>query len=131
MSNECKTIKDVAKEAKMRLKSGFWQTHNAKIEEQIDKTGDDGIAVSKVIRYYSEQAQMIMNGINSEEEDFYQKVKLLLDTEGEVPDAIGRLTDNEFFSNLSYDRKQRYLLELSEKYQKALKRYYKELEFNS
>ena len=59
------------------------------------------------------------------------KTKLLLDNEGEVPDAIGRLTDSEYFSNLSYDRKQRYLLELSEKYQKAVKRYYKELEFNS
>ena len=59
-------------------------------------------------------------------EEFYQKVKKLLDSEGEVSNAIGRLTDKEKFNSLSYDEKQRYTLNLSEKYLQAVERYKKE-----
>ena len=48
---------------------------------------------------------------------------------GEVSDALGRLTDKEYFNSLSYEQKQRYTLELSAKYVKAKERYYKELQF--
>ena len=56
------------------------------------------------------------------------KVKDLLDREGEVSDALGRLTDREYYDKLSYADKQRYSLELSAKYLKALERYRKEKE---
>ena len=35
----------------------------------------------------------------------YLKVKTLLTTEGEVSDAIGRLTDREYYNSLSYEEK--------------------------
>ena len=50
----------------------------------------------------------------------------LLDEEGEVANAIGRLTDKEYYSTLSYEEKQRYTLELSNKYLIAVERYRKE-----
>ena len=50
----------------------------------------------------------------------------MLDEEGEVSNAIGRLTDKEQFDALSYDEKQRYTLNLSEKYLQAVERYKKE-----
>ena len=34
----------------------------------------------------------------------------MLDLEGEVSNAIGRLTDKDYFNTLSYDEKQRYTL---------------------
>ena len=58
----------------------------------------------------------------------YLKVKALLDTEGEVSDAIGRLTDREYYSSLSYEEKQRYTLRLSNRYLQALEKYRKEKE---
>lgn len=45
-----------------------------------------------------------------------------------MSDALGRLTDREYYSTLSYEEKQRYNLELSAKYLEALQRYRKEKE---
>ena len=56
------------------------------------------------------------------------KVKALLDAEGEVSDAIGRLTDREYFDTLSYEEKQRYTLKLAADYLKALEKYRRERE---
>ena len=61
-------------------------------------------------------------------DEFYLKVKELLDTYGEVSDAIGRLTDRQYFDSLTYEERVRYTLELSEKYLKALERYRREKE---
>ena len=65
--------------------------------------------------------------IQEEKEEFYLKVKGILETEGEVSNAIGRLTDKEYFETLSYEEKQRYTLSLSEKYLQAVERYRKEM----
>ena len=56
-------------------------------------------------------------------------MRTLLQAEGEVSDAIGRLTDRAVYDKLSYEEKQRYTLSLSERYLKALERYRREREF--
>lgn len=124
-----KSLKQYAKEAKKRLKSSFWQDYKSKIQTGIDKAEEDGTSKSKVVEYYQSKAAVTIRGIKTEDEDFYLKVKDLLLTVGDVCDAIGRLTDKEYFSTLSYDGKQRYLLELSNKYLKAKERFYKEVAF--
>ena len=53
----------------------------------------------------------------------------MLLSEGEVSDALARLTDREVFDKLSYEEKQRYMLNLSERYLKALERFRRECEF--
>ena len=63
-----------------------------------------------------------------EKDEFYLKVKELLDTYGEVSDAIGRLTDREKYEKLSYEEQQRYTMELSSKYLEALEKYRREKE---
>ena len=71
----------------------------------------------------------VKNHINGEKEDeFYLKVKNLLDTEGEVSDAIFRLTDREYYDSLSYEEKQRYTLRISSRYVQALEKYRREKE---
>ena len=60
---------------------------------------------------------------------FYERVKALLLSEGEVSDAIGRLTDYDLYETLSYTEKQRYTLALSEKYLRALERFKREYAF--
>ena len=37
MEKEQKTLKQYAKEAKKRLKSGFWQRHYKELEEEMEK----------------------------------------------------------------------------------------------
>ena len=52
-------------------------------------------------------------------------------SDGEVSDAIGRLTDKAYYETLTYEEKQRYTLSLSERYLRALERFRRECEFDN
>lgn len=123
------SVRAYCKQAKLRMKSKFWQDYKDKITKSVTSGEYNEIQTSKVVKYYQAKAVESIRGVNLEEEAFYIRVKELLKTHGEVSDAIGRLTDKEYYDSLSYEQKQRYLLELSSKYLKAKERYYKELEF--
>lgn len=122
-----RTLKMLAKEAKTRMKKGFWE----KCERDLDACRRDaraqGISESKAEHYF---VGKVTDAIRGDTPDaFYLKVKKLLTEEGEVSDAIGRLTDKTYYATLSYEEKQRYNLELSEKYLEALKRFRRECIF--
>lgn len=126
MSEELKSLKQYCREAKKRLKSGFWERYRENLEKELEQAKTIGVPESKVREYFT---YTVTNGIEEKkdsEQDFYIKVKTLLDSEGEVSNVIGRLTDKEYFDTLSYEEKQRYSLTLSERYLKALERYKKE-----
>ncbi len=129
--NNDKSIKQYAKEAKKRLKSSFWQEYKDNVKNGVSKAEEEGILPSKVVEYYQNKATVTIRGVKNSDEEFYQKVKELLSTVGEVSDAIGRLTDKEYFNALSYEQKQRYTFELSAKYIKAKERYFKEIEYEN
>ncbi len=124
-----KSLKEYAKDAKRRLKSSFWQDYKTKVNNEVTKAEELGESTSKVVEYYQSKVSITVKGVRADEEEFYLKVKNLLSIYGEVSDAIGRLTDKEYFNTLTYEQKQRYTLELSAKYVKAKERYYKELQF--
>jgi hypothetical protein len=132
MNQELKSLKQYCKEAKKRLKSGFWQNYRKNLSEELARAEQRGIASSKVKEYYAYKVSGDIKNTKDEFNEFYVKVKKLLDEEGEVSNAIGRLTDKEYFEKLSYEEKQRYTLSLSEQYLKAVERYKKEklLEIN-
>ena len=85
-----------------------------------------GLNENKVKSYIGSKVQREIKGQAPDE--FYLRVKAMLDEFGEVSDAIGRLTDREYYNTLTYEEKQRYNLELSAKYLEALERYRKEKE---
>lgn len=118
---EEKTLKQYCKDAKNRLKKGFWQEYRKELSDKIEIAEKEGISVSKVKEYYAKKTADEIK--KTTDDEFYYKVKKLLEEEGEVSDAIGRLTDKDYFENLSYEEKQRYTLTLSEKYVKAVERY--------
>lgn len=121
-----KTFKDYCKEAKKRLKSGFWQTYKKDLDEELERAKQQGISTSKVKEYYSQRVATEILNDGKTQDEFYEKVKKILDTEGEVSDIIGRLTDKKEFDALSYEEKQKYTLKLSERYILALEKYKKE-----
>lgn len=124
-----KTLKELAREAKTRLKRGFWTDCRENYRQGIEQAKESGIGEVRAGRYLT---QKIASSLRGEEEDaFYLRVKELLEREGEVSDAIGRLTDKAYYETLSYEEKQRYLLSLSERYLKALERFRTESEFSS
>ena len=128
MSNEnSRTLREEARLAKNRMKSGFWKECEKDLSEKKEKAREYGLNESKAGRYFKTQVEAKIEG--KKEDEFYLRVKEMLLSEGEVSDAIGRLTDHEYFATLSYEEKQRYTLSLSEKYLRALERFRAECEF--
>ena len=122
-----RTLKMLAKEAKMRMKKGFWRQAQEELDSERTHAREKGINESKLTRYFHEKVGAKIKGESPDE--FYMKVRDMLLAEGEVSDAIGRLTDREYFATLSYAEQQRYTLELSERYLRALERFKREYEF--
>ncbi|MBQ8197051.1 MAG: hypothetical protein IJZ73_03230 [Clostridia bacterium] len=126
MQEEQKTLKQYCREAKKRLKQGFWQSYRSQLDQELIKAEKAGISTSKVKEYYNQRVAGNIRRVDEESEAFYLKVKKILDEEGEISGVLGRLTDKEYYQTLSYEEQQRYNLTLSERYLKAVERYNKE-----
>lgn len=119
-------IKDLARAAKSRLKTNYWADCRKNIDENTTEAKLKGL---NELKLKSSLCDKVKSEIKGERQDeFYLKVKAILETEGEVSDAIGRLTDREVYDKLTYEEKQRYSLDLSNRYLAALKRYRREKE---
>ena len=127
MNEEVKSLKQCCKEAKKRLKNGFWTKYKQDLEQELQDAKTQGVSENKVREFFAYKVTSdISEPVNNDEQSFYEKVKKILDDEGEVSNVIGRLTDKYYYETLSYEEKQRYSLSLSEKYLKALDRYKKD-----
>lgn len=122
-----RTLREEARRAKLRIKNGFWLECQEDLGERLEKARLQGLNESKAERFFAERVNEKISG--GKEDEFYRKVKEMLLSEGEVSNAIGRLTDREYYQTLSYEEKQRYTLSLSEKYLRALERFRRECEF--
>ncbi len=123
-----RSLRDEARRAKSRMKSGFWSACKEDMDEQMEMARKKGLNESKAERFFKTQVSAKIAG--ETEDSFYLKVKEMLLSDGEVSDAIGRLTDKPYYDSLSYEEKQRYTLTLSEKYLRALERFRKECAFD-
>lgn len=123
------TFRGIARRAKLRIKQGFWDECKEDVNAKMEKAKEQGLNESKAGRYFKSQVSAAVSG--EKEDEFYLKVKAMLLSEGEVSDAIGRLTDREYYNSLSYAEQQRYNLTLSEKYLRALERFRRENEFET
>ena len=122
------TLREEARRAKSRIKTGFWTECTKEKDKHLERAREQGVNESKAGRYFAEKVTAQIEG--KKEDEFYLKVKDMLLNEGEVSDAIGRLTDKAYYETLSYEEKQRYTLTLSEKYLRALERFRREYEFD-
>ena len=118
----------MARQAKCRMKENFWEAYRKEQEEKIRLAEKNGANAQEAERFFIQQMEKKIRGENQVDE-FYEKVKELLLSEGEVSDAIGRLTDHSVYDKLSYTEKQSYTLELSQKYLRALERFKRECQF--
>ena len=126
---ENRTFRQEARLAKQRMKSGFWLECKQDMSAKLEKARQQGFNESKVERFFTAKVSAKIAG--EKEDEFYLKVKEMLLKEGEVSNAIGRLTDQEYYQTLSYEEKQRYNLNLSEKYLRALERFRREMPFEN
>ena len=123
-----KNLKSLAKEAKNRLKTGFWEKYKDSVIDSFEKAKAEGVEASRVIGFYEAKVSSVKT--TDESEIFYKKVKDLLERFGERGNIISMLIDYSVYDSLSYEKKQKYILELSDKYRKALERYKRERSFS-
>lgn len=119
-------IKNMARAAKQRLKNNFWEDCKRNLDAGAYQAREQGLNEIKVKSTLHGRVKSEIKG--EKQDEFYLKVKRLLEEEGEVSDALGRLTDRVYYDTLSYEEKQRYTMQLSNKYLKALEKYRKEKE---
>lgn len=124
-----KSFKSIARDAKRRLKSGFWQDCEEELARELARAREAGVSESRAAHYFTDKIALKLSG--GDDEAFYTRVREMLLAEGEVSDAIGRLIDRAYYDTLSYEEKQRYTLRLSERYLRALERFRRECEFES
>lgn len=117
-------IKVVARAAKQRLKNNFWKDCKKNFDLNTSEAKEKGISEIKVKSSLKGRVKSTIRG--EKDDEFYIRVKQLLDTEGEVYDAIGRLTDKDYYEKLSYEEKMRYNLDLANRYNAALEKYREE-----
>lgn len=122
-------LKNLAKQAKGRMRSGFWEDYKETVQSNVKIAKEEGERTSNVIKYYKTLAIREIMSSDENKENFYKKVKAILDEEGEVSNMIARLCDENYLKTLSFSDKQRYLFEISESYCECKKRYYAEKKY--
>lgn len=132
MSKNTKSgFKALAKMAKNRLKNGFWEDYKTTVQNGVTAAETEGVARSNVISYYKARvSEKVLRATMDEDAAFYQKVKRILDTYGDVSDILGRLCDEAYMRTLSFEQKQRYLFNLAAKYRECRTRYEQEKKFS-
>lgn len=122
---EYSELKKRALLAKERLKMGYWQRL---LEEKRNASGDtlyESICLlqEKVRR---DEQKLLCADKATEEERFYDKVCAILEQDENTLDPIGQLIDRDEYERLGADNRQRYILQLSQKFREMRERYYRE-----
>lgn len=108
MKNNKSSIKQLALRAKRRLALSNESTKNV---------------YSKMKIITSDNYKNVI--INNDDDDLYEKVKTILQEEN-VYNPLKKLTDEKLFNTLSEEKKQAYIINLSEKFNNLKIRYEKE-----
>ena len=131
MSN-CKETGELKKRAvlaKQRLRMGYWQRlerERAEMERTRDDLDKRGIEELQRAKYRRDTMKAIDGDRAKSEEKMYDKVCKILDADSDTLSPIGQLIDKELYSKLDEFGRQKYVLELAEKFRELSRRYYLE-----
>ena len=111
-------VKKRAQIAKQRLKRGYWES--VRRENAAEDRADETVTVKTYVRSVDHVSAA------APDEKMYKKVCAILDRDEATLNPIGQLIDNDVYTSLDAASKQRYILELSNKFRELKERYYKE-----
>ena len=113
--------------AKQRLRMGYWEKIAGEKQQLISVGSDErSIAELQRARIDRDELKSVDKTRAREEEIMYEKVCRILDEDENETGPIGRLIDKEMYVSLSELGKQKYVLELAEKFRELSRRYYME-----
>lgn len=113
--------------AKQRLRMGYWDKIAGE-KSKLESNNTDARAVAELqrARVGRDELMSIDRERARKEESLYKKVCEILDEDENETGPIGRLIDKELYVGLSEAGKQKYVLELAEKFRELSRRYYLE-----
>ena len=109
------SFKSIAKEAKNRLKNGFWEKTRKIREEEITamlNAGKDFESAKHCTEKKLFENLYLKKSANSESK-LYKKVVSLLESDEFELDLIGNAMDREYYESLDSGARERYILSLS------------------
>lgn len=117
MANKEKETGELKKRAwlaKQRLKMGYWQS-----------VGNEDAPAPAIARRDA-RYDKLASATQARDDKMYRRVCDILDSDEVTSNPIGQLIDGEVYSKLDPTGKQRYILELSNKFRELQERYYRE-----
>ncbi len=115
--------------AKQRMKMGYWE-QMMKDRDKLMSEATTFEAQKFVSDYQREKLNreysITVSKSASRDEQLYEKVCTILDSEELVTNPIARLIDKTVYDKMDNEAKQLYILELAAKFRELKERYYKE-----
>ena len=131
MRKEYSELKKRALIAKQRLKMGYWQKMCDERDRALEQMGNSEESVRIVRECQQDKVRRDEHkalGYDAAQRDeaFYGKVCDILERDENTLNPIGQLIDKNEFEKLDADNRQRYILQLSQKFRQMRERYYRE-----
>lgn len=120
------TMKRYAKQAKERMRSGFWEQAKEQLEKEKQVAVTQGLDSVKVAQAHHDLlAKQIYNHDEYiAEQEFYQKVVEIAESKQLIINPLQQLADHKAMEGMTAEQRQAYMMRLSVKYQEALEKYY-------
>lgn len=116
--------------AKQRMKMGYWEKmmqDRDKLISEVGSTYENKKLISDYQREkYNREINITVNQNAHDEEMLYEKVRNILESDEIIVNPIARLIDEGKYEQMDGETKQRYVLELSNKFRELKERYYRE-----
>ena len=126
MVQKCMKIREYAKKAKQRLRSGYWEQVEKDKRNYIEKYYQEGDDIKQFNYMFQKMVEKEIYSVSkpkTKEDEFYKKVVKLLTENEYVLNPIMRLIDHSVYDNLSEVAKQNYIYELTDKYNEMKQRF--------
>ena len=119
------TFKEYAKRAKERMKNGFWENAKQDLQHEKEVAATLGLNERQVSREQHQKLQKQIYNYDGfcEDEEFFQKVSIILSGNEVVMNPIMRLADHKYMETLTPKEKQAYIAKLAAKYRAAVEKY--------
>ena len=126
MSNQNVSIKAVAKKAKHRLISGYWDKLREEREEYIKNNASEN--EQKIRELYARRLMrdIYADASNEQDNELYRKVCKLLNQNTFTLNPISQLIDHNEYDTMDKTARQNYIIKLTDKYNEMRERYEKE-----
>lgn len=117
-----------AKEARKRLRQGFWDDIIVERKNVIENAMKKGQDVKSIKDYYKKKIEnkikeTYKTNALTEEDLMYKKVCSIMESQEVLLNPLSKLIDHNVYDKLSENAKQVYILKLSEQYVQMKQRY--------